>query len=353
MTDAQLPFVRITVIGSTGCGKTSLVNAFVNNMCPVRYIRTEGAVVYHKKTLVQDEDRIGTIERPMFVEVEDTPGSEQGPEDVVESRQDDDGPPKVRKGVRVIVKTSEADVKEMFTKSKGKLGWKPLMRQMLGKEYPVRSVNEKNQTVGLPSPDGSEGGIWTFPLNAVQLKVAIDLPIDKFLVLDERTPSFVGKTPQEKKADAEALQVPFSFYERPLQDKDQTMTKNRMGYFICFDMADNEATSLKEAMSLQTMLREKLSKERGKFEPIVRIIGTKMDMTSQWNAIKLNRSSAQAWSRKDGVPFSEVSAKEHKNVTQVFHEMILTIRNQDMLWSFESPDTKIEESGDQGGCFSQ
>ena len=51
--------------------------------------------------------------------VEDTPGSEQGPEDVVESRQDDDGPPKVRKGVRVIVKTSEADVKEMFTKSKG------------------------------------------------------------------------------------------------------------------------------------------------------------------------------------------------------------------------------------------
>ena len=45
--------------------------------------------------------------------------------------------------------------------------------------------------------------------------------------------------------------------------------------------------------------------------------------------------------------------KEHKNVTQVFHEMILTIRNQDMLWTFESPDTKIEESGDQGGCFSQ
>mmetsp|Transcript_40260 Transcript_40260/g.110759 ORF Transcript_40260/g.110759 Transcript_40260/m.110759 type:complete len:322 (-) Transcript_40260:9-974(-) len=43
-----LALFRVTLLGSAGCGKTSLISAFVNNFCPTVYTPTVDAAIYYK-----------------------------------------------------------------------------------------------------------------------------------------------------------------------------------------------------------------------------------------------------------------------------------------------------------------
>lgn len=78
--------LQVTMLGSCGCGKTSLINAFVNNSCPMIHEKTVDPVLYYKTfqvTLTKDDASQGSdelaeeeVSQPVLLEIEDTFGSE-------------------------------------------------------------------------------------------------------------------------------------------------------------------------------------------------------------------------------------------------------------------------------------
>ncbi|CEM33706.1 unnamed protein product [Vitrella brassicaformis CCMP3155] len=77
---SQFPFFRITVVGAGGCGKTSIINMFVNNYCPVAYEETEWPALYYKTVRLSGEEEEGR-RASVVVEVEDTYASNRGDDD--------------------------------------------------------------------------------------------------------------------------------------------------------------------------------------------------------------------------------------------------------------------------------
>eukprot|EP00746_Dinoflagellata_sp_MGD_P005101 gnl/MRDRNA2_/MRDRNA2_109878_c0_seq1.p1 gnl/MRDRNA2_/MRDRNA2_109878_c0~~gnl/MRDRNA2_/MRDRNA2_109878_c0_seq1.p1 ORF type:complete len:260 (-),score=58.06 gnl/MRDRNA2_/MRDRNA2_109878_c0_seq1:10-789(-) len=78
MAETQgLAFFRITVLGMGDSGKTSLINAFVNNFCPTVYTETQDPTLYYKTVrLPSDEDEGKPFS--VLVEIEDTYNSARG-----------------------------------------------------------------------------------------------------------------------------------------------------------------------------------------------------------------------------------------------------------------------------------
>ena len=67
-------------------------------------------------------------------------------------------------GSNVGLLDSEEKLKEEFGKTKFR--WNDGMRPMMGKCYAVIK-HISNTIVGLPSADGSQGGVWYFPTNVL------------------------------------------------------------------------------------------------------------------------------------------------------------------------------------------
>eukprot|EP00929_Paragymnodinium_shiwhaense_P005235 TRINITY_DN10691_c0_g1_i1.p1 TRINITY_DN10691_c0_g1~~TRINITY_DN10691_c0_g1_i1.p1 ORF type:complete len:230 (+),score=61.44 TRINITY_DN10691_c0_g1_i1:84-773(+) len=74
--EKDLAFIRITLIGSTGCGKTSLATAFVNNAMPVNtQSTTDLSLFYTTVRIGGDGEDSGNFN--VLCEIEDTFGSER------------------------------------------------------------------------------------------------------------------------------------------------------------------------------------------------------------------------------------------------------------------------------------
>lgn len=355
--EIKMRFLRITLLGASNAGKTALINGWVNSNCPHRYYRTEKATLYYKKIDIDDESECTDALQPILVEIEDTPGSERGNDDEEDERGGrpaDLGDPKPRLGSRVCVEKDRARLISLFEqfRPKGKLRYRPAMDSMLGKEFTVKLM-AKDSSIGLPSPDGSEGGIWNFPPGAVSLKVALTLPVDEFLCMGEKKrPDF--PTQKEVKQYNLDVQQPLLAYKRPVgaPEIDKTLTRNRMGYFICFDLSDDEGDSLKEAMALFNMLKKALfEKKTGatRLRPFIWLVGCKSDKASEDALIK-NKDSAQLWSEQQEIPFYPTSARTLKGVHKVFEEMLQAISSLENLWSFQGVDGEEVEDEENANC---
>jgi GTPase SAR1 family protein len=358
-----MPFMRITVLGMTGSGKTAFINAFINASCPNRYTTTDRTVLYYKKVDVRDEGEFDTILRPILLEVEDTAGSEKGFEgtDVdVTPGADDKGPPRIRKGCRVEVLKDRNKVLAMFNEEKwrGKLEYKKAMDGMLGKEFNVK-LRSQDGSIGLPSPDGSEGGIWNFPLEALTLVVKPELPLDRYLSMQKKDFK-MPKDPTKKRELAKALEMPFGAYERKIgpPDQDKSLTRNRMGFFICFDLSEEDSASLKEAMKIHTQLKKYLKsrgKRSGEAAPEVMFIGTKKDKTSSHEAQKRNLDSAKYLCDQEDIKVIATSAKTNDSVRRAFHDMVDDIRAKEILWQLQGNDANDDgdDAKEEGMCSLQ
>lgn len=341
-----VPFFRMTVLGMTGSGKTAFINAFVNSQCPNRYTSTDKVVLYYKLLETRDEGEYDVLLRPNFIEIEDTPGSEKGPGGVSAAPPDDadnPGPPEVKRGARVQVLKEKNKVIAMFNSEEWRMKceYKKAMDGMLGKEYTVK-IMPRDGTVGLPSPDGSEGGVWNFPFPAVSLKTTPEVPLDKFLSMKKSIPH-LPKDPNEKKEIIKKFELPFSAYERKIGpvDVDKALTRNRMGFFICFDLAEEDNASLKEAMNIHAQLKKNLKamqKQGGVMNPVVFLIGTKADKTSAYEAIDINTRSAKMFSDQEDIKLINVSAKTNLNVNEAFQSMVDQIQSRASLWAMDSSD---------------
>lgn len=76
--EAKFALFRITVLGGPGCGKTSLINVFVNNFCPTVPVPTDDPCLYYKTINLPHKAKEGTKDGaqdnvfPALVEIEDT-----------------------------------------------------------------------------------------------------------------------------------------------------------------------------------------------------------------------------------------------------------------------------------------
>jgi GTPase SAR1 family protein len=67
----------ITVVGKSHSGKTSLINAFVNNFCPATHTPTDAPELYYKTLQCPCEESETGQPVPVVVEIEDTYASER------------------------------------------------------------------------------------------------------------------------------------------------------------------------------------------------------------------------------------------------------------------------------------
>lgn len=77
MGDDGVCFLRVTLLGLGDSGKTSLINAFVNNQCPTQYIETESPSLYYKMVRLPNEEE-GAPPISVLIEIEDTYASSRG-----------------------------------------------------------------------------------------------------------------------------------------------------------------------------------------------------------------------------------------------------------------------------------
>ena len=78
MSQNNLGFFRITVLGLGGSGKTSLINSFVNNNCPTVYQETNDPTLYYKVMKLPSEDEDAKMWFRTLLEIEDTYSSFRG-----------------------------------------------------------------------------------------------------------------------------------------------------------------------------------------------------------------------------------------------------------------------------------
>lgn len=354
-----LPFVRVTVLGASYSGKTALVNAFVNNSIPSRYVATEHEEMYYKKTKFDDHDGGDSVRpRAVLVEVEDTPGSERGPPGVIFEDEDEgkkrrsrksknngeaDEKFKIKMGSRVEVCSDLRTLMRHFHDAP-QLVWRKEMEDMAGNAFWVKEV-QRDGSVGLPSPDGSNGGIWVFPAKSVKLHMKLELEIDKFTrvgatqaMTDEERRKQERMTPIEKAQRAQMLQMPFSAYTRRRHNgKVKTLTKNRMGFLICFDCSDETGASLQEAMSVHGMLKDNMVKERDMMAatPIIWLVACKTDNNRDYQAVERNLESAEVFGEENEMMVWKTSAYCHRGVNSLFEGMMSDILSKEMLWLLE------------------
>lgn len=69
-------FVRVTLLGHSACGKTSLANAFVNNVFYAAYQPTTETQLYYTTMRISSKD--DKTEHNVLMEIEDTHGSDFG-----------------------------------------------------------------------------------------------------------------------------------------------------------------------------------------------------------------------------------------------------------------------------------
>jgi len=80
MTDKNMSFFRITVVGSANAGKTSLINSFVSNYCPTVYTETDDPTIYYRTVRIPTGD---ADDFEVLLEIEDTYASSRtGDKDV-------------------------------------------------------------------------------------------------------------------------------------------------------------------------------------------------------------------------------------------------------------------------------
>lgn len=365
----SLRFFRITVLGSTACGKSSLVNSYVNRNCPARYTTTEKAVAYLKKLDLVDETEYNDVRRPVLLEIEDTPGSDRGNDEDSQgggggagASPAKDGPPKVAKGSKVMVLKDKQELRDAFAKFKqlkaGKqtqVAYKQDMERMCGREFKVISMG-KDGSINLPAPEGTEGGTWAFPSGAVKMSNSMKLPIDDFLTMGEKEKEKVENISlKEKKKYALAMQRPLSAYKRPIgtPEVDKTLTRNRMGFLICFDVSEEEGGSLKEAMAVHKMLLKSLEMKVSVLSPIVWLVACKCDKTGSEKVVRQNLMSAELFCEQQELIMYKTSAKCHQGVHDVFSEMVQAISARANLWILHDDVEDGEDEEDKSACFSQ
>lgn len=327
---SQLRFFRITCLGASESGKTSLVNAFVNGCFPTGHQTTEHATVFHRRLEILDKETVGSERRAYLVEVEDTPGSERGNDlDEAASNPKNDG--KLLKGRLVNVKDDLQLVMKAFQQHPS-LTFRPDVEHAMGRRGTITRVHKDCSAVTVTMRDGTA---FELPASAVEHSEAMELPVDEFLHFGMmRQPKH--STQQDRDAYEQKSLKPFSAHSRPVGNPmmDRSLTRRRMAFFICFDLSDDTGESVKEAVAVYRMMHKRLEIARGQTVlPIIWLVGCKADRSHAVSVIKKNEQVARCFSEDVEIPFYTTSARNHEGIQELFRDMALAILEHQQLWN--------------------
>lgn len=342
-----LRIVRITLLGASDSGKTSLANAFVNGRCPLRPQPTDKAAIMYRKVEVEDEACV--------VEIEDTPGSERDDGGEFSCHGADAAPGILCPGVRVRIHDDKSFVEAAFRNRK--LRYRREMDSMLGMSFVVRRINEEAGVCSLMLGGTSENVTVDFPREALEVSAAVVFPIDEFLVPGGQGDAATLLDSGRRDLSAK-LSKPFSAYERPITSPgvERAVTRNRMGYFLCFDASDHTHESLKEAVSLHKMLAQTRPRWlKRKLQPIIALVACKTDRSSRDLEVRQILIAAQNFAESEDLTFYATSASTHRGVQEAFADMVSAISHRRPLWSLYGlvADDGDERSGDADKCALQ
>lgn len=344
----QVRLFRITVLGASRCGKTSLVTSFVNSIFATRHTPTESATVFYKAIDVFDEDEGAGQMKRMLLEIEDTPGSDQG---AYGASDKDAGKPTISIGSRVRVLSDRKAVLAAFDACLARgvhVEYTRGMDALLGQEFIVKSQGEVCRIAAL----AAGGAVWEFPREALQKEFGVRLLVDSFLGHGEKpAPTFAKLS--DRAAFRSDLQRPFAAFERPVgvPTHDRTVTKRRHAFLVCFDVSD-DGTSLKEAVQVFNRLSDRLETGRQKLQnlnamPIVWLVGCQADRTADHDGVQKMLRAARGVQAAKNLTLRITSARTHEGTRDLFHELARSIEGQPDLWRFNERNDDAADGEDQ------
>jgi len=277
----SLQLVRLTVVGASGTGKTSLVSAFVNNSCPTVHAETtEPALYYRTVQVLPGKSDAGhqsaaggaatlasKVTLNALVEIEDTPPS--GNADLPSSPQG------------------------------GQSGG--LSQTLTG---------GLSRPLGTPSRSGT-------PSRALSQQRDLERYISC-----------------KRKQDMRWSSAPFQGIPAPKAKEYDPIGQGRMGFLVVFDASDATGESLLQAKDLIDRInRQELTQD---VRPIIYVVANKADKLVMSTDAPAVCTIAKEYASDRKLRYEELSALDLKKVRGIFRNLVSDIRDKPSLW--KSPD---------------
>jgi len=334
--------LRITIIGKSGAGKTSLINALVNNAYTERYHATENFGLYYAVLSVTEEDsEPGAPKFNVLLEIEDTPGSE----------------------------LLDKELLDLFDP------WWP-KPQELAMKRPPRSSKRK----GTDEEDSAH-----LPFSIVYAPVGKyndeEAPVTECEIGINAGKWFCNRPDNNCGAEVYMPDAPHGTgrqcrscrrFQSSLTPKGEfrPIVRQRMAYIFLFDATDKE--SYLEALRVYNEYQTYLSKKDIKQKPLVYLVGTKTDKEPE---MKKDKDDAQeqefqkhvvqhitqhmkSFAQKQSDDLKQlstntVSSAQFRNVTELFRGIVRDLRVREPLWKLNPLGETTDEEADASTCSVQ
>jgi len=317
--------LRITVMGAADSGKTSLINAFVNNIFLERQPSTEHLTLYYASYSVPAEEDVANS--PNFnalLEIEDTPAFEHMDDKFLENLYDPFWPkPQWLAEARIP--------RDDYDKATQRL---------------VRSINLPFSTCDPPVGKLNERGNATFIADSARHDNSYFCgQVDN---TDRKChPSTDHQCKSCRRFQASIL--PNGEYK--------PMVRRRMAYLLVFDATDKD--SYLKTLSLFRSLQEALAKKNDlKQWPLIYLVGNKIDKDPELQSFKEIQSHLQEFAQteiENGRKLSTamVSAARNKYLGRLFKTIMQDLRTREPLWKVDPLGGDGEGVSDDQKCTVQ
>lgn len=317
--------LRITVLGSSNSGKTTLINSFVNNVFYDRYQPTENFMVYHRILSTVEEDAAPNA--PKFntlVELEDTPGTNRMEDKDFLDLCDPYWP----KPPEVANKRLPKEEMDKVTKR-----MKSVHLPFSTVDPPLGKFNDEGDPV-----KSHDAGVWA----------------GKFFCNDKEKPcgplakSGVGRQCRS----CRRLQA-------SLTPKGQycPISRQRMAYIFTFDANDKDSY-LEVLGRLQQFWADREKKPEMTQKPLVYLVGTKIDKDPESQTYIDITGHLEVFCRQQAdqgnrVTNFLVSSLQFRYVLRLFRTIVQDLRNREPLWKQAAQGEGAESSVKDQNCTVQ
>lgn len=308
LAEKRVP-IRITVMGSSECGKTSLINAFVNNIFHERHVPTTCNELYYTIFGCQMEEDKAALNFNTMLEIEDTPAFDHMDERMVEHLLDPYWP----KPEELAMRNPSKDSEDKAT----------------GRRSSVNLPFSQCQApVGLNNDEG-----W--PTVAGQSTAYPGLYFCSRLDYRERKCGVNDRQCASCKRFQSSL-LPGGEY-KPL-------VRRRMVYFFVFDANDME--SYKAALQMYSGLLAGSKKRNLMQTPLIYMVGSKIDKDPEQKQYRDISALVKIWARTEvesgnRVSTMMVSSAQYKGIHRLITNALLDVKAREPLW-------KMTPLGDNG-----
>lgn len=304
-----LALCRVVMLGDRGCGKTSIVNVFVNNFCPTVYTETDDPTLYYK-----------TLHLPQVVKFELRKGFECKAKIV--SR-----PPAPPNG----------DMTHKLEYLEGYAGteWVHIdEKEQIITRAQARSYNHPIKYQDLLPTDN-------FPvLVEIEDTYAVDREGEDCYGRSRNLESFLRDTfidAMNKNSSCRSGAEPWETYDPPVAGQHLPYATNRIAFMVVFDVNDEKSLdAAKETIArIESTVMAQVPRER---EPVVALVANKYDQSNRTDEhLRLEKDAKLYVETRSGrlsiKVFETCSALEMRKITRAFRRLLVEAWASRPLWT--------------------